>query len=297
MLSAGGVIAAVEGVMSGRVDNAYALVRPPGHHAEPNRGRGYAVANRRPELEVTTTDFGTMYGTWRNAEGKIYWRFSPFAFPFWTMPPEGHFSRHLITRAWVPLDDYHTMMINLAWRGNAPRSRALKDGKLPAGFGDRPEGGSSAARNIEFLPNTTDWFGRWRLRQNAANDYEIDREVQRTQSFTGIPGIHAQDQAITESMGPIVDHAFEHLGHGDQMIIQTRRRLVQAALALQNESRVPPGVDDPELYLHAYADDLLMEEQCEAAELYASYPRTRVDQNGTVHAPNSSLVDKRPTQL
>ena len=256
----------------------------------------YALANRQPKLKVTTTDFGTMYGAWRKAEGKIYWRFSPFAFPFWTMPPEGHFSRHLITRAWVPLDDYHTMMINLAWKGNAPRSRVLKSGELPAGFGDRPEGGSSAARKIEFLPNTTDWFGRWRLRQNAFNDYEIDRAMQRTQSFTGIPGIHAQDQAITESMGPIVDHGFEHLGHGDQMIIQTRRRLVQAVLALQRDGSVPPGVDDPELYLRVYAGDFVIDEQREAAELYASYPRTRVDLNGRVHAPDLRLIDEQRKQ-
>ena len=29
----------------------------------------------------------------------------------------------------------------------------------------------------------------------------IDREAQKTKSFTGIAGIHQQDQAITESMG------------------------------------------------------------------------------------------------
>ncbi len=43
LLSTGGVIAAVEAVMKGAADNAYALVRPPGHHAEPNRGRGYCI--------------------------------------------------------------------------------------------------------------------------------------------------------------------------------------------------------------------------------------------------------------
>ena len=43
MLSTGGVIAAVDAVMKGEVDNAYALVRPPGHHAEPSRGRGYCI--------------------------------------------------------------------------------------------------------------------------------------------------------------------------------------------------------------------------------------------------------------
>ena len=43
LLAAGGVIRAVEAVVTGAVENAYALVRPPGHHAEPNRGRGYCI--------------------------------------------------------------------------------------------------------------------------------------------------------------------------------------------------------------------------------------------------------------
>jgi acetoin utilization deacetylase AcuC-like enzyme len=39
-LAAGGTIAAVEAVLEGRADNAYALVRPPGHHALPGTGMG-----------------------------------------------------------------------------------------------------------------------------------------------------------------------------------------------------------------------------------------------------------------
>jgi acetoin utilization deacetylase AcuC-like enzyme len=42
-LAAGGVIEAVDAVLAGRVDNAYALVRPPGHHAEADRGRGFCL--------------------------------------------------------------------------------------------------------------------------------------------------------------------------------------------------------------------------------------------------------------
>jgi acetoin utilization deacetylase AcuC-like enzyme len=42
-LSAGGCIAAVEAVLAGDVRNAYALVRPPGHHAERDRGRGFCI--------------------------------------------------------------------------------------------------------------------------------------------------------------------------------------------------------------------------------------------------------------
>jgi len=43
VLSAGGCLEAADAVLSGRVRNAYALVRPPGHHAESAAGRGYCV--------------------------------------------------------------------------------------------------------------------------------------------------------------------------------------------------------------------------------------------------------------
>jgi acetoin utilization deacetylase AcuC-like enzyme len=42
-LSAGGVVAAVDAVLSGQADNALAVVRPPGHHATPTRGMGFCL--------------------------------------------------------------------------------------------------------------------------------------------------------------------------------------------------------------------------------------------------------------
>jgi acetoin utilization deacetylase AcuC-like enzyme len=39
----GSAVASVEAVVSGAVDNAYALVRPPGHHAETAQARGYCL--------------------------------------------------------------------------------------------------------------------------------------------------------------------------------------------------------------------------------------------------------------
>ncbi len=43
LLSAGGCIEAMDAVVAGRVQNAYALVRPPGHHAERDRARGFCL--------------------------------------------------------------------------------------------------------------------------------------------------------------------------------------------------------------------------------------------------------------
>ena len=44
-MAAGGVMAAVDAVMAGVVENAFALVRPPGHHAEISRAMGYCLIN------------------------------------------------------------------------------------------------------------------------------------------------------------------------------------------------------------------------------------------------------------
>ena len=43
--AAGGVLNAVDAVMAGKVKNAFCAVRPPGHHATPNRGMGFCIFN------------------------------------------------------------------------------------------------------------------------------------------------------------------------------------------------------------------------------------------------------------
>ena len=43
LLAAGGAISAVTSVLDGKVENAYALIRPPGHHAVPNEAMGFCV--------------------------------------------------------------------------------------------------------------------------------------------------------------------------------------------------------------------------------------------------------------
>jgi acetoin utilization deacetylase AcuC-like enzyme len=44
-LAVGGVLEAVDAIVAGRIENAYALVRPPGHHAERDHGFGFCIFN------------------------------------------------------------------------------------------------------------------------------------------------------------------------------------------------------------------------------------------------------------
>ena len=80
-LAAGGTIAATEAVLAGEVDNAYALVRPPGHHARPETGMGYCLfSNVCVAIEhvraahgverVAIVDYDVHHG---NGAQAIYW--------------------------------------------------------------------------------------------------------------------------------------------------------------------------------------------------------------------------------
>jgi len=80
-LAAGGTITAVDAVLDGTVDNAYALVRPPGHHALPELGMGFclfanvAVAVRHAQAvrgvgRVAVVDWDVHHG---NGTQAVFW--------------------------------------------------------------------------------------------------------------------------------------------------------------------------------------------------------------------------------
>ena len=97
--------------------------------------------------------------------------------------------------------------------------------EIERGYGRGPD---------DMLPN-------YRSKGNRENDWLIDRQVQKYETFTGINGINAQDVAVQESMGAIVDRSRENLTRSDMAIIQARRLLLQAAQTV-SDGGVPPGV-------------------------------------------------------
>ena len=92
----------------------------------------YQVKERAPRYAVTDTEFGTCYGAYRPAaEDTYYWRLANFLFPCYTQIPPGTLAVNRGFRAWVPMDDEHTMFFGIS----AP----------PAGGGHRVPGAQQAA--------------------------------------------------------------------------------------------------------------------------------------------------------
>jgi nitrite reductase/ring-hydroxylating ferredoxin subunit len=184
--------------------------------------------------DVRVTEAGVLGGARREAleEGHDWWRVNVFIMPFYTMFPglsDGSLSGH----AFVPMDDETTMCWNISWN----------PGKT---LGNRGEGGAPGATLEGYLPDTSDWMGRWRQVANKENDYQRDYEAELTKRFSGIPSINLQDSGIQESMGPIINRTKEHLGGTDAMIIQMRRRMIRSAQALE-QGAVPAEIDNPGL--------------------------------------------------
>ena len=192
-----------------------------------------------PRVIVEKTPYGYWYAGVRNAPGGEYVRLYHYFMPAQQCRPasmmrgradhipaiEGHI--------WVPIDDEHTWSWNWAY-SNDP------DVPLPRAY---------ALEHIERWNgrHPTDDVGRgYRPKRNKRNDYMIDRNVQKTQTYTGINGVNTQDFALQEGMGPIVDRSKEHLGSTDRAIIATRQ-LLSEAIDEVAAGRMPRGTD-PEAY-------------------------------------------------
>jgi phthalate 4,5-dioxygenase len=183
----------------------------------------FAAKDRHPKFTVRATDYGLLIGAKRQAEGETrdYWRITQYLLPFYSMiPPVLNDATYtytpLLGHAWVPIDDENTW----TWSFGCDPDKDFTDEELERYGGRNGMWGPVDERYHPLL--------------NLANDYLIDRQLQRTTSFTGIKGIPNQDAAVQESMGAIVDRSREHLGHSDAAIIAFRKRMLKLVQELQS---------------------------------------------------------------
>ncbi len=221
--------------------------RPPGKRYDDNDARGRANNfSTAARIEVLPTSYGYAYAGIRDmgAEETNHVRLYHWVMPWNQIRQTGsgpYYSGHM----WVPIDDWHTMVYNwdyLPLDRDDPRGRSAEpdaDGRLPAWFRDA---------NLEI--GTGNGFGSdvdvangFASIQNRRNRYMIDRQVQKTQTYTGIPGINVQDRAVQESMGSIADRSLERLGTTDRAII-TARNMLLAAVNEVERGGDPPGVSE-----------------------------------------------------
>jgi phthalate 4,5-dioxygenase oxygenase subunit len=193
-----------------------------------------AQLERAPHLEVADTDIGLLIGARREAPaGQYYWRITQFLMPFHTMPPPEVGADSLLqSHVWVPIDDEHLVNWCISWHPTravtADEVAALRNGM--------------GIHVTSYAPPTGDAYGDIRPAADRANDYLADWEAQRTRKFFGVPGVGAQDKAITESQRAY-DRSLERLGRADLGVIRVRKRLLDAATALRAEGTPPPGLD------------------------------------------------------
>tara|TARA_Y100001936_G_scaffold253120_1_gene315889 strand:- start:1199 stop:2464 length:1266 start_codon:yes stop_codon:yes gene_type:complete len=173
-----------------------------------------------PYLEVETTNYGYTYSSTRplSTDEGNYIRTYHYVLPFHQIRAGqvGRSGEAVQPRSsghcWVPIDDENTMVFNwtFTWDEN------------PLNDKDKALEGTGNEWDVD-IDRTT-----FIAKRNKGNDWLLDRQMQRTQNFTGIVGVNTQDRALQETMGVIADRTQERLGTSDRAIIAMRKLLLEA---------------------------------------------------------------------
>ena len=99
----------------------------------------------------------------------------------------------------------------------------------------------------------------------------IDREIQKNETFTGIRGVNAQDRAVQESMGLIVDRSREFLGPSDVAIVATRK-LLEEAVNTVVDGGDPVGLGPSYYYIRSAQDTVPYHENWREVLIKRMYP-------------------------
>jgi phthalate 4,5-dioxygenase oxygenase subunit len=168
------------------------------------------------------TESGLLLGSRRRADrDSYYWRVNQWFMPnFTTIPLAGESPQ--AGHAWVPLDGERSWVFTWSWHP----ARPLKEEELT-----RMRAGSNV--HAPLIPGTAI------PKYNHENGYAEPDAPPTKQPWMRITDLQAQDMVMTESMGPLYDRTEEHLGVSDMVIMQTRRRLMEAARHLAQHGRLP----------------------------------------------------------
>jgi phenylpropionate dioxygenase-like ring-hydroxylating dioxygenase large terminal subunit len=174
----------------------------------------FFACDTAPKWKVNETEYGLVLGARRTDAEGYYWRMNQWLYPFHSMiaPVPGV---HTTNRMWVPIDDTHTSVICVSYDTGRPYT----DAELQSWQKGERSHHLTQPGSLEPVAN----YG---------NDYLIDREVQRTQTYSGMPAIRAEDAAMVETARAIADRSLERLGSSDTTIIQMRKLMVEGAKAL-----------------------------------------------------------------
>jgi phthalate 4,5-dioxygenase oxygenase subunit len=189
-----------------------------------------------PEIEIERTPYGLRVAALRDlGEQGSYVRISEYAMPgvqfrgqVTVLSGERAETPRVDGHVWVPIDDERTWVYNFIY--GIDESVVISDEKFWTW-----ESISGRGKD-DLIPGT------FRLKKNLDNDFLIDRDLQRTKTYTGIKGINTQDIAVQEGMGPIADRSKEHLGTSDRAVIAIRQLLLEAVAQVEAGGD-PPGTD------------------------------------------------------
>ena len=129
----------------------------------------------------------------------------------------------------VPIDDVTCMVLRVRWNPYEPLAEEFRE-----------------AHNAWLVPEK--YPGTYKPIANRANDYLVDREMQRSYNYSGLNNFPLQDICqIEDQGGPIMDRTRERLTSQDTLNIHIRHQLINAARDLM-EGKEPAAPHRPELF-------------------------------------------------
>jgi hypothetical protein len=92
-------------------------------------------------------------------------------------------------------------------------------------------------------------------------------------------------------MGPICMFEREHLASSDNMIVQTRLRLLETVKRHAETNAPPPGVDDPEVTQGARGGDFVAPDHLDWLDAYADEVRRAHNPSGVFRFPMAKAAE------